>query len=175
MRNYYVATILIILIVFIRIFAGGYIGNLFPSHFENGKISFDYPSDWDLNKEVFNANDTYGNSEKVVIGKKSELLSDTRFALYAGSYNESYSLEDLKNMQQKTALNAGDKILFNKTILIDGTPAACIQTTNRDGFELLEITFTKDQTVYYYIVFSAEKIEYIQKDIDKIINSLHVN
>lgn len=175
MKKYDIAVFVIIALIFIRIFAGGFIGEIYPAHFDNGEISFDYPLDWDVTKDTFNINDTYGNLRKVTAGKKSDFFHDEKFVLYSGVYNESYSFEDLENMQKNRAVNAGDKIISDKTILINGVRAAYIHTANKQGNELLEITFTKDQKIYYYLVFSADKIENMQTDVDKIVNSLCIN
>ncbi|MDR2966727.1 MAG: hypothetical protein LBU74_02120 [Methanobacteriaceae archaeon] len=131
--------------------------------FNNGDISFNYPSDWK------NFTSSSHNSAQVA-SLKTDKGDTSLLSVYIDSAN--YSIDEYKSLNEP---NPGETLISSGDITIDGVKGFDISLKYYEsgGGEQRIIGFIKNG-YFYRIIFTTGDLKVINSDMDLVINSFKV-
>ncbi|MDO5835002.1 MAG: hypothetical protein Q4P17_00680 [Methanobacterium sp.] len=135
------------------------------NHYNNGNISFDYPEGWNVSNGT--------QPPLIVTVSHDENNSFSVFKEDLGTQNFTY-----KVAAWRSNILANGMIYYEGDLTIDNTTAYELEANYKPGdkvFATRGIAFQKNNSVYFLIfVFDKALIDY-KYEMDKVINSFHVN
>nr|WP_319374502.1 PsbP-related protein [uncultured Methanobacterium sp.] len=136
------------------------------NHFDNGNISFDYPEGWNITNVT-------NQSSMVVTVTHDENNSFSVFKEDLGTQNFTYRVSEWRSNILKNGM-----IYYEGDLTIDNITAYELEANYKPKdkvFTTRGIAFQKNNTAYFVIfVFDQALLDY-KNEMDKVINSFHVN
>ncbi len=135
------------------------------NHYNNGNISFDYPEGWNVSNST--------EAPMIVTVAHDENNSFSVFKEDLGTQNFTY-----KVASWRSNILSNGMIYYEGDLTIDNTTAYELEANYKPAdkvFTTRGIAFQKNNTAYFLIfVFDKALIDY-KYEMDKVINSFHVN
>jgi len=134
------------------------------NHFNNGKISFDYPLEWNASSETTAPIIvTIGEDEYNSFSVLSENMGSTSFA--------ERILQWRQNILQSGQITSEGNITVDNT---KGYEIEAIYKVNNTTYNTRGIAIAKNNTVYFIMfIFNKSLLDY-KDEMDQVINSFHV-